>query len=121
MRGADTTRVSLNAGTGAGSHQCRRRQRQDTLVSPKPAQEAAVVADSNLLGLVNVGVAAEAHRYLLAILIPADGYDPQTANGVSSHGFGIQRNGSATFNSSVAGHYVLTTVPRLEIRGATPF
>ena len=94
LLGADTTHASLNAGTGTGSHQCRRRQRQDTRVSPKPAQEAAVVADSNLLGLVKVGVAAEAHRYLLAILIPADGYDPQTANGVFSHGFGNQRNGS---------------------------
>ena len=72
-------------------------------------------------GTRHVGVAAEAHRYLLAILIPADGYDPQTANGVFSHGFGNQRNGSVTFDSSVAGHYVLTTVPRLEIRGATPF
>jgi hypothetical protein len=86
-----------------------------------PVLVEATLADSDLLSIINaVGVVAEARRYLFAVLVPADGYAPQTAHGVL-HGFDIQRDGSITFDGSVAGHYVLTTIPRLEIRGATPF
>jgi hypothetical protein len=94
----------------------------DTLiVGGYPVLVDATLADSDLLSIINAaGVVAEARRYLFAILIPADGYAPQTAHGVL-HGFGIQRDGSVTFDSSVAGHYVRTTIPRLEIHGATPF
>jgi hypothetical protein len=95
----------------------------DTLiVGGYPVLVDATLADSNLLSIINaVGVVAEARRYLFAVLIPAEGYAPQTAHGVLSHGFGIQRDGSVIFDPGVAGHYVLTTIPRLEIHGATPF
>jgi hypothetical protein len=94
----------------------------DTLVvGGYPVLVDATPADSDLLSIINAeGVVAEARRYLFAVLVPADGYAPQTAHGVL-HGFDIQRDGSVTFDGSVAGHYVLTTIPRLEIRGATPF
>ena len=94
----------------------------DTLiVGGYPVLVDATLADSDLLSIVNaVGVVAEARRYLFAILVPAEGYAPQTAHGIL-HGFGIQRDGSVNFDGSIAGHYVLTTIPRLEIRGTTPF
>jgi hypothetical protein len=94
----------------------------DTLiVGGYPILVDATLADSNLLSIINAaGVVAEARRYLFAVLIPAEGYAPQTAHGIL-HGFGVQRNGSVTFDASLAGHYVLSTIPRLEIHGATPF
>ena len=91
------------------------------VVDGYPLLVDTVHADGNLLSLVNIGVFAEAPRYLFAVLVPAEGYDPQTVNGVFSHGFGVQRDGSITFDPSVAGRYVLTTIPRLEIHGTTPF
>jgi hypothetical protein len=92
----------------------------DTLiVGGYPVLVDATLADSDLLSIVNaVGVVAEARRYLFAILVPAEGYAPQTAHGIL-HGFGIQRDGSVNFDGSITGHYVLTTIPRLE-RSAAP-
>jgi len=73
------------------------------------------------LSIINAaGVVAEARRYLLAVLIPADGHAPRTAHGIL-HGFGIERDGSVTFDPSLAGHFVLMTIPRVEIHGAIPF
>jgi hypothetical protein len=93
----------------------------DTLiVGGYPVLVDATLADSNLPSIINAtGVVAEARRYLFAVLIPADGYAPQTAHGILSHSFGIQRDGSVTFDPSVAGHCVLTIIPRLEIHGPT--
>jgi protein involved in polysaccharide export with SLBB domain len=81
----------------------------------------AIKADSDLLSLVNIGLAAQAPRFLFAVLVPANGYDPQTANGVFSSGFAVHQNGSITFPADATDRYVLSTVPRLEIEGATPF
>jgi hypothetical protein len=81
----------------------------------------ATAADSDLLSLVNVAVNVEAHRYVFAVLVPCQGYGLQTANGIFAHGFNVERDGSVTFNPSVAGKLVASTVARLEIHGATPF
>jgi hypothetical protein len=94
----------------------------DTLVvNGYPILVDARQADSDLLSLVNIPIPAEARRYLFAVLIPANGYLPQTANGVFSHSFGVGRDGTISFDPAVAGKYVVTPIPRLEIRGTTPF
>jgi hypothetical protein len=81
----------------------------------------ATAADSDLLSMVNVAVKVEAHRYIFAVLVPCHGYGLRTANGIFAHGFNVERNGRVTFDPSVAGKLVASTVARLEIHGATPF
>lgn len=94
----------------------------DTLViDGYPVLVDARQADADLVSLANIGIAAEARHYLFAVLIPANGYVPQTAHGVFTHGFAVERNGSITFPATLAGRYVVTPIPRLEIHGATPF
>jgi hypothetical protein len=94
----------------------------DTLiVNGYPVLVDASAADSDLLSIANVGLRADAPRYLFAVLVPAGGYQPQTAKGVFAHGFGVERDGTISVDPSTAGSYVVTTVPRLEIHGATPF
>lgn len=78
-------------------------------------------ADSDLAGIPDIAVRADTPRYLFAVLVPCQGYRPQTMNGVFMHGFNVGRNGAISFDASVAGRYVVTTVPRLEIHGTTPF
>jgi hypothetical protein len=91
------------------------------VVNGYPILIDATAADSDLLSIANVGLRAEAPRYLFAVLVPAGGYQPQTAKGVFAHGFGVERDGTITVDPSTAGSYVVSTVPRLEIHGATPF
>jgi hypothetical protein len=51
----------------------------------------AAHADSDLVGIANVGVRAETPRELVATLVPAKSYLPQTAKGVCGTGFNIER------------------------------
>ena len=67
----------------------------------------AAQADSDLLSVV--GLQAQTPRELVATLVPAKGYLPQTANGVFSTGFNIERDGTDTFDPAVAGRYVVQT------------
>ena len=94
----------------------------DTLiVGGYPILIDATKADSDLLSLISIGLPAQAPRFLFAVLIPANGYAPETTNGVFSSGFAVNQDGSVTFSPSANGHYVLSSVPRLAIEGATPF
>jgi hypothetical protein len=81
----------------------------------------ATDADSDLVSLLGIPVKTEAHRYLFAVLIPCNGYGLQTTHGVFAHGFNVLRDGSVTFDSAVTGKLLVSTVPRLEIHGSTPF
>lgn len=64
-------------------------------------------ADSDLIGIANVGLRAQTPRELIAVLVPAQGYLPQTANGVCSMGFNVEQDGAITFNPAAAGSYLV--------------
>jgi hypothetical protein len=68
----------------------------------------AAHADSDLVGIANVGVRAETPRELVATLVPAKSYLPQTAKGVCGTGFNIERDGRITFDPAAVGSYVVT-------------
>ena len=85
-----------------------------------PVLVDATHADTELLSIANVGLLAQTPRFLFGVLVPCPGYVPQTRNGVFSHGFSVERDGSVTVDPSVAGRLVVTTVPRVQIIGATP-
>jgi len=68
----------------------------------------AAHADSDLVGIANVGVRAETPRELVATLVPAKSYLPQTAKGVCGTGFNIERDGRITFDRAAVGSYVVT-------------
>jgi len=79
-------------------------------------------ADSNLLSVVNVGIPAATATHLFAVLVPCDGYQLQTASGVFSYGFGVERDGSITVDPRVpASSHAVNTIPRLEVIGTTPW
>jgi Bacterial Ig-like domain (group 3) len=67
----------------------------------------AVHADSDLVGIASLGVQAQTPRELNAVLIPAKGYCPQTANGTCRTGFNMERDGRITFDPAAAGSYVI--------------
>lgn len=90
-------------------------------VTGYPVLIDATAADSNLVSLVNVTVKVEASRYVFAVLVPCHGYGLQTTNGIFSHGFSVERDGSITFDPAVTGKLLMSTIPRLEIHGPTPF
>jgi Bacterial Ig-like domain (group 3) len=69
----------------------------------------AAAADSDLVGIVQLIVRPQAPRKLIADLIPAKGYLPQTVNGVFRTAFNIERDGRITFDPSAAGRYVVKT------------
>ena len=67
----------------------------------------AVHADSDLMGIAGLTVHPQTPRELRVVLIPAKGYCPQTANGVCSTGFNLERDGSIGFDPVAAGSYVI--------------
>jgi hypothetical protein len=86
-----------------------------------PVLVDATQADSDLVGLVDTGQQAQAPRFLLGVLLPsATGYRLQSVNGVFSQPFFLDRNGVVTVNTIAAGRMVISTIPRVEVIGATP-
>jgi hypothetical protein len=85
-----------------------------------PVLVDATQADSDLVGLVDIGQNAQAPRFLLGVLLPAPGYRLQSTKGVFSQGFVLERSGAVTVDAAVAGRLVVSTVPRVEVIGATP-
>lgn len=80
----------------------------------------ASAADSDLVGLGNIAAdtlgpppVRRGPREILFVLLPARRYLPQTTNGVLGTGFAVERDGTLTFPSLVAGRYggVSPTVP----------
>lgn len=94
----------------------------DTLVvDGYPVLVDARAADSDLLSIVNLSLPALSPKFLFAVLVPADGYQLQTRNGVFAHGFGVEQNGDVSYDPSLEGRFVISTIKRLEVRGTTPF
>jgi hypothetical protein len=85
-----------------------------------PVLVDATQADSDLLSLVNLSQKAQAPRFLLGVLLPAKDYLLQSANGVFSQGFDLDRAGVVTVDAAAAGRLVVSTIPRVEVIGATP-
>jgi hypothetical protein len=85
-----------------------------------PVLVDATQADTDLIGLVDIAQNAQAPRFLLGVLLPAPGYRLQSQNGVFMNGFKLDRDGNVTVDPSVAGQMVVSTVPRVEVIGATP-
>jgi hypothetical protein len=56
----------------------------------------ATQADSDLVGIANLGLSPQSSRELSAVLLPARNYIPQTINGVFATGFNIGRDGTIT-------------------------
>jgi hypothetical protein len=89
----------------------------------------ATQADSDLVGLVGTGQKAQSPRFLLGVLLPTIqstppmppiGYLIQTVNGDFSQPFILDRNGVVTVTAIAAGRMVVSTIPRVEVIGATP-
>jgi hypothetical protein len=59
------------------------------------------------VGIAQLSVRPQAPRELIAVLIPAKGYLPQTVNGVFSTAFDIERDGTITPGPAPAGSYVV--------------
>ena len=68
---------------------------------------SAADADSDLVSIVQLGLAAQTPRELVAVLIPAHGYIPRTLNGVFSTPFNVERDGRITFDPAAAGRYLV--------------
>jgi hypothetical protein len=94
-----------------------------------PVLVDATQADSDLVGLVGTGQKAQAPRFLLGVLLPTTqttppippiGYLIQTVNGDFSQPFILDRNGVVTVTAIAAGRMVISTIPRVEVIGATP-
>jgi hypothetical protein len=88
-----------------------------------PVLVDATQADSDLVGLVDTGQKAQAPRFLFGVLLPTKpltGYLIQTVNGVFSQPFILDRNGVVTVTAIAAGRMVISTIPRVEVIGATP-
>jgi hypothetical protein len=66
----------------------------------------ATHADSDLVGIANLGFSPQSPRELSAVLLPAR-YIPQTINGVFATGFNIERDGTITFDPAASGRYVV--------------
>ncbi|MFD0507027.1 Ig-like domain-containing protein [Streptomyces chiangmaiensis] len=73
----------------------------------------ATHADSDLVGIANLEVSAQSPRGLSAVLLPAKGYLPRTANGIFATAFNLEPDGTISFSPSAAGRYVfkLSTSP----------
>ena len=69
----------------------------------------AADADSDLVGIVQLILRPQTPRQLIADLVPAKGYLPQTVNGVFSTAFNIERDGRITFDPGAAGRYIVKT------------
>jgi hypothetical protein len=89
-------------------------------VSGYPMLLDATHADSPLIGIGNLGLAADSPRVLFAVLVPAPNYVPQTGHGVFGHGFTVHRDGTITADPAAASTLIINTIPRIEIIGATP-
>ena len=73
------------------------------------------------LGIAGLEVRAQTPRELEAVMVPAKGYLPETANGISPIGFGIEPDGRIAFDPAAAGSYVIRissqpNPPKLETR-----
>jgi hypothetical protein len=67
----------------------------------------AAHADSDLVGIANLGLTPQSPRELSTVLLPARNYIPQTINGVFATAFNIERDGTITFDPAAAGRYVV--------------
>ena len=67
----------------------------------------ATHADSDLLGIAGLEVRAQTPRELEAVMVPAKGYLPETANGICTTGFSIEPDGRIAFDPAAAGSYVI--------------
>jgi hypothetical protein len=74
-----------------------------------PIMINAADADSDLVGIPQLGLRAQTPRELFATLIPAHGYAPQTINGVFSTLFNLERDGRITFDPAASGRYLVQT------------
>lgn len=92
----------------------------DLVVDGYPVLLDARHADSDLLAIADVGVPAQTVNLLLAVLVPAPNYLPQTASGVLGRGFAVARDGSVSADPAVSDVLRIGTVPRLEIIGEAP-
>jgi hypothetical protein len=79
----------------------------------------AAAADSDLVGIVQVEAQSQAPRELIAVLVPAKGYRPQTVNGVFSTAFNIELDGRITFDPAAASRYIVksSTSPNPSVVG----
>jgi hypothetical protein len=77
------------------------------VVGGYPLVLSAEHADSALVGIANLGLAAQTPRELVAVLIPARGYVPHTANGVFSTAFNVERDGRIPFDPAALGSFLL--------------
>src|SRR5258707_13861045 len=68
---------------------------------------SATHADSDLVRIASIDLRAQTPRELIAVLVPAHGYLPQTAHGVFSVGFNVEKDGGITFDPVTAGSYVV--------------
>ncbi len=84
-----------------------------------PVLVDATQADSDLVGLTDIGQNAQAPRFLLAVLLPSS-YRLQSVNGVFTQPFVLAKNGSVSVDAAVAGRMVVSTIPRVEVIGITP-
>jgi hypothetical protein len=67
----------------------------------------AANADSDLVGIANLGLTPQSPRELSTVLLPARGYIPQTVHGLFATAFNIERDGTITFDLAAAGRYVV--------------
>ena len=67
----------------------------------------ATHADSDLLGIAGLEVRSQTPRELEAVMVPAKGYLPETANGIWTTGFSIEPDGRIAFDPAAAGSYVI--------------
>jgi hypothetical protein len=90
------------------------------VVGGYPVVVDATAADSDLVSLANIPVTPATARFLLAVLVPAPAYTPQTEHGVFAHGFRIARDGTVSVAPAVSSSLRVSAVPCVEIIGATP-
>lgn len=79
-----------------------------TLVIPGYPMVLSATADSDLVVIASIGLRAQTPRELIAVLVPGHGYLPQTAHGVFTTGFNIERDGSISFDPAAVGSYVVS-------------
>jgi len=88
---------------------------QVLVVDGYPVLIDATRAGSTLLAIGNLGLPADSPRFLLAVLVPAPVYQPQTADGVIDRGFSVHRDGSIGVDPSLAGALVVSSIARVQI------
>jgi hypothetical protein len=85
-----------------------------------PVLVDATQADSDLVGLTDLSLFAQAPRFLLGVLLPAPGYRLQSAKGVFTQSFDLDRSGVVSVDAAAAGRLVVSSIARIEVIGSTP-